>query len=80
MNAQDRLEFEKLRDILTAQSTLLGRLDERTINIYTLSEKQEAHLGKANNRLRKVENKVWYILGILGIVGGAAGTALSQVF
>ncbi|KKL96138.1 hypothetical protein LCGC14_1847460, partial [marine sediment metagenome] len=29
MNAQDRLEFEKLRDILTDYTKLMGRLDER---------------------------------------------------
>ena len=30
---------------------LLGRLDERTINIYQLTEKQERHLDKLNGHL-----------------------------
>ncbi len=80
MNAQDRLEFEKLRDILTDYTKLMGRLDERSINTYKLSEKMESHLEKSNGRLRKVENRFWYIMGALVVIGGGAGTALAQVF
>lgn len=35
---------------------------------------------KQNGRVLNNTKKIWYILGVLGIVGGAAGTALSQVF
>ena len=80
MNAQDRLEFEKLRDILTDYTKLMGRLDERSINTYKLSEKMESHLEKSNGRLRRVENKVWYIMGALVVIGGIGGTALAMVF
>ena len=58
---------------------LFARLDERSVNTWRTVEKIEAHLEKSNNRLRKVENKAWYILGILAVVGGAAGFAISRV-
>ncbi len=80
MNAQDRIEFEKLRDILSEKNTLLGRLDERSLNTYHLVEKLEQTQAIQNGRVRENTKKIWYILGVLGIVGGAAGTALSQVF
>ncbi len=80
MNAQDRLEFEKLRGILSDYTELMGRLDERSINTYKLSEKMEAHLEKSNGRLRKVENRFWYISGGLAVALALGGAALALVF
>ena len=37
----------------TQQDELLIRLDERTANIYTLTEKQERHLAKLNDSVAK---------------------------
>ena len=58
------------------RDNLLIRLDEKAANTWRTVEKIEAHLEKSNNRLRKVENKVWYIYGMLGIIASVSGVAL----
>ena len=68
----------------TERDALLNRLDERTANIYHLTEKQEAHLSKLNDSILNHAVQIssnrtsikWIIRGlwiavILG--GGAAG-------
>ncbi len=80
MNAQDRLEFEKLRDILIEQGRTQSRSEEKLLNIYHLSEKMESHLDKSNGRLRKVENRFWYISGGLAVALALGGVALALVF
>lgn len=66
---------------------LLGRLDERTSNTWTLVEKMEKHLGKLNdsvleNTISCAKNKtgvrnLWAVIGFVAIVTGTAlGIAL----
>lgn len=60
---------------------LLCRIDERTRNIYKLTEKQEEHLSKLNDSILEHAGKIssnvtsikWIIriLGAAGIIGGA---------
>jgi len=62
---------------------LLSRIDERTRNIWTLTEKQELHLSKLNDNVMKhaiqiSSNKtsigrLWWLIGI--VVTGSGGTA-----
>ncbi len=63
---------------------LLIRLDEKTNNIYTLTEKQEAHLSKINDSLMEHAQQIssnktsirWIIRGVWIAVllgGGVAG-------
>ncbi len=66
----------------TERDDLLIRLDERTRNIWALTERQEEHLGKINDSLLKhaiqlSSNKTsikWIIrvLVAVGILGGGA--------
>lgn len=76
MNNQDRKLFSDVNE-------KLGRIDERTNNIYRLTEKQESHLEKLNasvaeNSKGVAVNKtrikmILWILGASGLLGG--GTA-----
>lgn len=66
---------------------LLIRLDERSRNIWTLTERQEEHLAKLNDSILKhatqiTSNKthIWWIVRVLiaaGVIGGGA-TGLVQ--
>ena len=65
------------RDALSLEyGRILERLDERSLNTWRTVEKIEAHLEKSNNRLRKVENKVWYIFGMIAVIASVSGVAL----
>ena len=66
---------------------LLIRLDERTCNIYKLTEQQEEHLKKLNNSVAEntkgvISNKStiamlkWIITGAFTIIGGAIAIVL----
>ena len=66
---------------------LLGRLDERTSNTWTLVEKMEKHLGKLNDSVlentiscaksRTGVRNLWAVIGFVAIVTGTAlGIAL----
>ena len=48
MNAQDRKALEELRTEIIKQGRTQERIDVRTENIETITEKQEQHLDKLN--------------------------------
>ena len=58
------------------RDALFARLDERSKNTWHTVEKMEQHQEITNGRLRKVENKVWYLFGLLAVVSSGAGTAI----
>ena len=73
----------------TERDDLLIRLDERTNNIWKLTEKQEEHLAKINDvnskqgeQIASNKTSIKWIIRILigaGLVGGA-GAGISQLF
>ena len=70
----------------TERDALLNRLDERTANIYHLTEKQEAHLSKLNNsmlnhavQISSNKTSIKWIIRILGAVGTMGGIAAGLI-
>jgi len=63
MNEQDRENWEK-------HDRILERLDERTINIYKLTQQQEAHLRQLNGDV--AANTAWR-----KVIGAIFGTIFS---
>ncbi len=67
----------------TERDQLLIRLDERTRNIWALTEKQEAHLSKLNDSMMKHAvqisanrtsiGRLWWLIGIAIMGGGGTG-------
>jgi len=86
MNEQDRKVFESLWEEIVKQGQTQARIDERTINIYSLTEKLEKHNADQNGFISTLltdvaSNKAaikWikFILAGAGLAGGGAG--LSQ--
>ena len=70
------------------RDNLLIRLDERTRNIYNLTEKQEDHLSKLNDALSKhaigIEgNRVsikWLRIILISVILGGGGAGLYNIF
>lgn len=71
---------------VTERDALLGRIDERTRNIYALTEKQEVHLSKLNDNMLKhatqiESNKtsIKWIIRILSAIGTIAAVAVPLI-
>ena len=61
---------------------LLGRLDERTRNIYTLTEKQEKHLEKINGAITEQRVKIeknTVRIGLMWKLGGGLFVIISGI-
>lgn len=78
------------RELLQSIATTQARLDERSINIYTLVEKQERHLADLNASVAKNSTGVavnksgirriyWLIGGVLIIFFGIAGAIIPNL-
>lgn len=77
-------KYQEILDAINELNKQFGRVDERTANIWTLTEKQESHLAKLNDSMLKhavqiSSNKTsirWIIRiasGLIIIGGGATG-------
>lgn len=75
-------KYQEILDVLGELKEGFGRIDERTQNIYHLTEKLERHNAEQNGYIREqgkqvASNKthIWWIIRVLiatGILGGSA--------
>lgn len=53
LRGDDMAKYQEILDAINELNKQFGRIDERTRNIWTLTEKQEGHLSKLNDSMMK---------------------------
>ncbi len=76
-------KYQEILDAINELKEGFGRVDERTSNIWTLTERQEKHLVKLNDSITRhavqlSSNKtsigrLWWLIGIAIVGGGGTG-------
>lgn len=76
-------KYQEILDEIRELNKQFARVDERTRNIWTLTEKQEGHLAKLNDSIlkhaiqissnRTSVGRLWWLIGIAIMGGGGTG-------
>ena len=73
-------QLSEIRDGVTSLNTLVIKLDAKLDGVHDKLSDHKENLNDHENRLRSVEKRQWWFLGIAAVIGTFIGPIFSKAF